>query len=227
MLQAPATYETDDLFAGKSKFLQKSGAYHAQVTEAKEDDGFVEIHFEVVGPGGERGKTIDSRVYYQDQEGNIDFANLIGVAINLGLLSLQQYEIAKANRQNVPLDFESAQGKQCIIDVRDSTYTDKKSGEKKPCVRVFADCIKHLDDKAFEKVPLNIDLASLAGCRRAGNPFDGPQVGQPVIQPQQQPVYQQPQYQQPAAVTPNGNGHQTNPTAAASTTPSIDPYADI
>lgn len=212
MLQAPATYETDDLFTGKSKFLNKSGAYHAQVIEAKEDNGFVELNFETVGPGPERGKTIDSRVYYENQEGEVDFSSLIGVAINIGLISLQQYEIAKANRQSVPLDFEhSAIGKQCIIDVKDATYTEKATGHKKPCLRVFSDGIKHLDDKAYEKVPLNIDLATMAGSKRAGNPFANP--------PQQQSA---PQQQRPlaseAVTSGNGSGNGGG---------SIDPYADI
>lgn len=198
MIQVPAEYETQDLFRGKSRFLDKPGAYHAQVVASKEmvDENYVELSFEIIGPA-ENGKRIDTRIYTRDTAGMPQYAPLIGVAIQLGLLTIEQYEDARAKRQNVNLDFDSAPGRQAIIDVVASKYTDRKTGEERPCVRLWPDGIKHLDDPNYAKVPLNAELAAFAGSRRGNDPFMNPQ-GQPQQHTQMHPTNT---VMQPAAST--------------------------
>lgn len=176
-------------------YLSDPGAYHCQVEAVEEDlsNEQVKIDWLVVGPvaqcGQKRRQFLSLNASSKDKTDE-EFrkaqrqqrAKVIDFAVNVGLITKEGYEAARAAGQAIEIDFSLLEGRQAICDFVADKYTDKQGNERPSC-KLWPNGVKRLDDPKYVYVKLNPELSAAAGYVRPAGAAAAKTNGQAAAKP--------------------------------------------
>lgn len=155
----------------------KPGTYHAQVEDVTEDSTHVELKCVVVSPGDQLGKKFPVRlqkVGKTPEKSAICKKIAIQTYIRLGIITEEEYDRRRANREGVSLDFSTeAPGRQFIVFVAPHKFKSEKTGEMVETVNCH---VNRLDDPRSAKDCV-FDQSLLLVADMAGTDFNPATLG--------------------------------------------------
>lgn len=170
------SFETEEVANGGSGGggTAAPGWYHLKLVQAEEgttpntNSPYCQLKFEVMSPGSELGKTCRETLWYPTGEDadkdKTKMKRIYVFAFALGVITVAEYEAARAAGQQVNIDFESGIDCQAVAHWHqngDKTHTDSK-GREWPDMQIYWS-IFSFTHKSAKNAVIDWDVAATEG----------------------------------------------------------------
>lgn len=160
------TFDSEEVVSGGSGATAAAGWHHLRLEESEEKENRFILSFEVVSPGSECGKFCRDSLWFPKEEDTSKWPmkRIYIYAFALGVITVDEYNAARAAGQQCEIDFNAVLGAQCVGNWhqdRDKTWTDK-SGNVRPQMTLGGD-IYSLTHKNAAKAVIDWDTAATIG----------------------------------------------------------------